>query len=163
MSCKSSSCILDKKSWISSHGSAHHSRLHYDSQHFWRSTVQWCHLSINRSKLWLFLDALVAFAMHQADLYSNFNSSANLRIHWALNDLRSWTQFFDKELDLRPTFQEPILQKFCVAVGSSFSILAPPVFWKSSHLKPYVKCFTLLTKIGPITTNCDEPINEGHH
>ncbi len=38
MSCKSSSCILGKKSWISFHGSAHHSQLRYDSQHLWRRT-----------------------------------------------------------------------------------------------------------------------------
>ena len=51
MSCKSSSCILGKKSWISHHGSAHYSQLRYDSQHLWISTVQWCHQALNRTKL----------------------------------------------------------------------------------------------------------------
>ena len=106
MSCKSSSYILAKKSWIWSHGSSHH--LRYDSQNLWWSTIQWRHQPINHTELWLFLDALVAFAMLLADLHSKIDNPTCLCINWAKYELRCWTQFFDKEVDLRPTFQEPI-------------------------------------------------------
>ena len=62
-----------------------------------------------------------------------------LRTHLAKNELRRWTQFFVKKVDLRPTFQEPIHQKLCVAVGCLASILAPALFWKASHLNSFCK------------------------
>ena len=103
------------------YSSTQHSQLRNNSQHLWRNTVQWCHQPINRTKLWLFLDALVGFAMLLADLYSKSNNSAYLRIHWAKNDLRRWTQFFDKEVDLRPNFQE------------KFNDLQALFVWKTIH------------------------------
>ena len=87
-----------KKNWISSHGSAHHSQLRYDSHHLWRSTVQWCHQHINHTKLWLFLEALVAVAMLLADIHSKIDNSAYLRTHCTKNELRRWTQFRRDEL-----------------------------------------------------------------
>ena len=36
--------------------------------------IQWCHQSINRTKLWLFF---------LADLHSEIDNSTYLRIHWA--------------------------------------------------------------------------------
>ena len=38
-----------------------------------------------------------AFAMLLADLHSKIHNSAYLRVHWAKNELRTWTQFFDKK------------------------------------------------------------------
>ena len=134
-----------KKSWISSHGTAQHLQLRYDSQHVWRSTVQWCHHPINSTKMWYLLD-----------LQSKMDNSAYVRTHWAKNELRHWTQFFDKEVDLRLTFQETIHQKFCIAVGRSASILALAVFWKASHLNPFSKLPTWLSNRSPITANGDE-------
>ena len=109
-------------------GSANHSQLRYDSLHVCRRTVQWCHQPINRTKLWLFQDALVVFAMLLADLPYKIDNSTYLRIQWAKNELRLWTQFFDKEVNLRPTFQDPIHQEFCVAIDRSGSIPTPAVF-----------------------------------
>ena len=157
--------MLGKKK-LGYHGSAHHSQLRYDSHHLWRSTVQWSQQPINRTKLWLFLDALLAFAILLADLHSKIDNSAYLRNIWVINELRRWTQFFDKKVDLRPTFQEPIYQKFCLAVDRSASILTPAVFWKTSHLNPAAKFFTLLSNRGPIAANGDESmviINTGRY
>ena len=85
-----------------------------------------------------------------ADLHSKIDNPVYLRIHWAKNELHSWTQFFDKEVNLQPTFQELIHQKFYITVGRSASILAPAVFWKASYRNLSVKFITLLTNRGPI-------------
>ena len=60
--------------------------------------------SINHTKLCLFLDALLAYALLLGDLYTQIDNTAYLRIYWAKNEFRHWTQFFNKEVDLRPTF-----------------------------------------------------------
>ena len=158
MSYNSSSCILGKKRWRSSHGSAYHSQLRYDLQHLWRSMVQWRHQLLNRTKLWLFLDALVAFALLLADLRFKIDNSTYLRIHWAKNELRRRTQFFDKEVGFQSFFQEHIPLKFCFAA----SILVPAVFWKASHINPSAKLSTLLSNGGPFAANGYEWIIDGH-
>ena len=98
-----------------------------------------------------------------SDLPSEIDNSAYLRNHWAKNELRRWTQLFDKKVDLLETFQEPIHQKFCIVVGRSTSILAPAVFWKAWHLNPSAKFSTLLSNTGQIAANGDESIIYGHH
>ena len=153
MSCKSSSCILDSPlpvtlrfvASLNKYGAimppSHKTPPHYEF-------------------LWMHWQLLQCF---RRDLHSKIDNSAYLRIQWAKNELRSWTQFFDKEMDLRATFQERIHQKFCVAVGRSASIFAPAVFWKALHLNPSGKFSTLLSNIGPITANGDELIIDSHH
>ena len=65
MSCEASSCILGKKK-IGYHLTVPltiHSYITIRSIY----EVEWCHQPISRTKLWLFLNALVAFAMLLAD------------------------------------------------------------------------------------------------
>ena len=135
---KSRSCILGKKSWISSHGSAHHSQLRYDSQHR-RITVQWCHQPINRTKLWFYLDALVAFTMLLVDPHSNIDNSAYLHIHWAKNEFLRWIQFSIKKWIFGQLYKSPFTKNS-----------APAVFLKASHLNTSPKFSTLLSNRGAI-------------
>lgn len=76
----------------------------------------------NRTKLWLFLDVLVDFAIILADLLS----SVNLRTHWATNELRRWDQFFDKKKRIFGQFSKVKLLYFVVKmldiIHSSFTI-----------------------------------------
>ena len=58
--------------------------LRYDSHHLLKATVQWCHQLMNRTKLWLFLDILLAMLL--ADLHAKINNFAYLHIHWATNE-----------------------------------------------------------------------------
>ena len=115
ISCKSSSSILGKKSWLSFHGSAYHSQLRYDSQHR-RIMVQWCSQPIKRTKLWIFLDALVAFAMLLVDPNSKIDNSAYLHIHWAKNKLRRWIQFSIKNWIFGQLSKSPFIKNSALRV-----------------------------------------------
>ena len=123
--------------------------------------------------------------------WSSLQSRQFCLFTYPLSQKKAWSlkQFFDKEQDLQPTFQEPIHRKFCIAVGRSWearplswlkgfngqlcmyvcmvgrsaSIFAPAVFWKVSHLNPSTKCSTLLSNRGPIAANVDESIIDGYH
>ena len=112
---KPSSCILQIKFCISSHGCAHHSQLRYDLQHLWGSTVQWSlssHTALNCD----FFCMLVAFAMFLADLHS---------------DTSAYTVSLE-EVDLRPTFQKVYSPKI-LGCDRSF------VFYSS--ISCILKCF----------------------
>ena len=82
-----------------------------------------------RTKLWLFPNELVGFAILLADLYSKIDNSAYLRtyVEPKMSFVAEHT-FSIQKLDLQRTFQEPIHQQFSVAVGRSASIFALAVF-----------------------------------
>ena len=81
--------------------------------------------------------------MLRVDFYSKIGNSAYLCIRWAKNKRHHWTQFFDKEVDLRPTF--PIQPKILLC-GSSLDFNS----YTSCVLKSFSKILSELTYISSI-------------
>ena len=100
-----------------------------------------------------------AYKLHQTVTFSGCIGSFCNSSGWS--SLQNRPQI--KKVDLRPSFQDPIHQKFCVAVGCSALSLAPAVFWKALHLNSSAKFFTLLSNRGPIAADGDELIIDSHH